>query len=261
MSTEIIYGTNPVLELMRSGKRRAHQIVISSGRREGEAKLIEDEAARRRVPVKRGTREEIALLAKTEKHQGVAARCDPFPYAPVEEVVSEAIADGRKGFMVILDGITDPQNLGSIVRTAHLMGVHGIVLPRDNAAAVSPSVVKASAGATEYLNVSQVTNIAETIRYMKEQGFWVAGAAGEGRESLYQHDFLGQHVALVLGAEGSGLRRLVREKCDFLLSIPMEGAVGSYNVSVAGALFMGEVMRQRMLPGSAKTVPKSPQIS
>ena len=259
-SSEIIYGTNPVLEALRAGKRRCHQLFVSEGRREADVKAVEGEAARRRVPVKRVPREELTKLAETEKNQGVALRCDPFSYDGLEALVERALSDERKGFLVVLDGITDPQNLGSIVRTAHLMGVHGIILPRDNAAGVTPAVVKSSAGATEYLPIAQVTNIAETLRYIKERGFWVTGAAGESSDMIYLHDFKGYNVALVLGAEGSGIRRLVRERCDYLLSVPMEGAVGSYNVSVAGALFMGEVARQRWLSIQAKSVPKSEQL-
>lgn len=254
-ATEIIYGLNPVLEVMRAGKRRCHKVYVAAGRRESDAKAVEEEAARRRVPLSRLTRDEITKLAATEKHQGVALQCDAFPYAELETMLESALSDPRKGFLVILDGVTDPHNLGSIVRTAHLMGVHGVVMPRDNAAAVTATVVKSSAGATEYLPIAQVTNVAETLRYIKERGFWVSGAVGETDKSLYLHDFKGDNVALVLGAEGGGIRRLVRERCDHLLSIPMGGAVGSYNVSVAGALFMGEVARQRWLSGLAKTMP------
>lgn len=247
---------NPVLEALRAGKRRCHQVFIASGRREADARRLEEEARRRRVPVKSLPREELTALAGTDKHQGAAARCDTFPPAILEEVVDAAIASPHKGFVVLLDGITDPQNVGSIARTAHLMGVHGLILPRDNAAPISPTVVKASAGATEYLPIAQVTNLAETIRYIKDKGFWVVGAIGESENSIYIHDFQGYHVALVLGSEGKGLRRLVRERCDHLLSIPMEGNISSYNVSVAAALFMGEVSRQRKLFYHAKSVPE-----
>ena len=247
MANEIIYGLNPVLEALRAGKRRCHGIFIAAGRREADARLVEEEAARRRIPVKALPREEIAQMAGAKTHQGVVAKIDPYPYDPLGAAVDAALADARKGFLLVLDGITDPQNLGSIIRTAHLMGVHGVILPRDNAAGVTPTVVKASAGASEHTRIVQVTNIAETLRYIKERGFWVSGAAGEGSESLYDHDFTGENAAIVLGEEGGGIRRLVRERCDYLLRIPMEGVVGSYNVSVAGALFMGEVARQRLV--------------
>ena len=252
---EIIYGTNPVLEVMRAGKRRCHEVLVASGRRGRELSAIEEAASGSGVTLRRVARDEVAKLANTEKHQGVAARCDPFPYSTLEAIIDEALSDPRKGFIVVLDGVTDPQNLGSIARTAHLMGVHGIFLPRDNAASVNPTVVKSSAGATEHLPISQVTNVAQTLSYIKDRGFWVFGAAGETGESLYVHDFKGDNVAIVLGAEGGGMRRLVKERCDQLLSIPMEGKIGSYNVSVAGALFMGEVARQRWLLSLAKTMP------
>lgn len=247
INPEYIYGLNPVLELMRAGRRRCHEIFVSINRKEADAKRVQDEAALHRIPIKYLTRDELTHISHIEKHQGVVARCDSYPYAVFEDVVRAASSDPRKGFLVILDGITDPQNFGSLVRTAHLMGAHGVVIPRDNAVSVTPTVVKTSAGATEYLPIVQVTNIANSISHIKDKGFWVAGADGNSKENIYLHDFRGCNTAIVIGAEGEGIRRLVRERCDYLLSIPMEGAVGSYNASVAGALFMGEVARSRWL--------------
>lgn len=257
-STEIICGMNPVLEVLRAKRRHCHGIFITDGRKGSDVKRAEEEAARHGVSIKRISKEELFKLTATDKHQGIAARCDPYPYSTIEDIVHIAIKDDRKGFIVILDGITDPQNLGSIVRTANLMGVHGLIIPRDNAAPVNSTVVKASAGATEYLHMAQVTNLARTIVYIKEEGFWVSGADGASHDMLYSHDFKGYNTAIVLGSEGSGMRRLVKERCDHLLAIPMEGSIESYNVSIAGAIFMGEVARQRWLSLPAKSVPKTP---
>lgn len=244
-NTEIIYGVHPVLECLRAGSRPCHELFLSEGRRAAEAEPLLAEAARHRIPVRRLPRGEVARIAGGEGHQGVAARVDRYRYATIEAIVERAAADDRKGFLLLLDGVEDPHNLGSIARTAEGMGVHGLILPRDKAAAVTPVAVKSSAGATEHLPIAQVTNLAVTLGFLKEQGYWIAGAAGEGAESIYDHDFRGRHYAVVLGAEGRGLRRLVREHCDFLLALPMHGRVASYNVSVAGALFMGEIARQR----------------
>jgi len=243
-SAEIIYGTNPVLELLRAGRRRCHEVFIASGLREARASEIMAVAESLKVPVKRAARAEIGRLARTDKHQGVAARCDPFPYSALQEIVERATADPAKGFVLLLDGIADPQNLGSLIRTAHLMGLNGVVIPRDNAAHVTPAAVKASAGAAEHMPVAVVTNIARTLLYMKEAGFWAVGADAGGDKSLYSQDFRGYHLGLVIGGEG-GMRRLVRSYCDILVRIPMKGILGSYNASVAGALMMGEIARQR----------------
>ncbi|MFH0798686.1 MAG: 23S rRNA (guanosine(2251)-2'-O)-methyltransferase RlmB [Pseudomonadota bacterium] len=257
MATEIVYGMNPVLELLRAQKRRCHEVFVSALRNEADAKLVREVAEHAGVTVKSISKEEINKISRVEKNQGIAARCDPYQYADLEDILETALKDERKGFIVILDGITDPQNLGSLVRTASLMGVHGLILPRDNSAQVNPTVVKASAGATEHQAIVQVTNISRTITYLKGKGFWTAAAVGESADSLYLHDFKGYNLAIVLGSEGHGIRRLIRERCDYLLSIPMGGPIKSYNVSVAGALFMGEVARQRWVSPHAKSVPES----
>jgi 23S rRNA (guanosine2251-2'-O)-methyltransferase len=253
--TEVIYGVHPILEMLKAGRRRCHKVFVASGRRAADQERISDEAARRQVPLEVVERSDIDRLANTEKHQGVAARVDPFAYASIEEIVGRAAKDDSNGFIVILDGVEDPHNVGSLVRTASLMGVHGIVIPRDKAAGITPTVVKVSAGAAEHLPIASVTNINSAISQLKEKGYWISAAAGEASEPLYQHDFKGYNVAIVLGAEGRGVRRLVRERSDYLLSIPMQGNIESYNVSVAGALFMGEVARQRWLETHAKDIP------
>lgn len=251
-STEIIYGINPVIEMLRAGRRRCHEVIIAEGRKEADAGRVRDEAARRGAKIKTVSRDEMSELCGTGKNQGIAARCDPYPYSGPKDIIVAALRDPRKGFVLILDGITDPQNLGSLVRTSHLMGVHGVIIPKDNAASITPVVVKASAGATEYQKIAQVTNIAVALLDLKDNDFWVFGADGSSKNLIYSQEFNNCNVAVAMGAEGRGLRRLVKERCDQLLSIPMEGVVGSYNVSVAGALFMAEVVRSRWFSSSRK---------
>ena len=256
---DILYGMNPVLEALRANRRRVKEIFIAEGRKETALARVAEEARRRAVPVRTAIRDDISRRAGTEKHQGIVACVDAYPYAVLETLAEAALADPRKALLLMLDGVTDPQNLGSLVRTAHLLGVHGVILPRDNAAGVTAAAVKASAGATEYLPIAQVTNLVRTVQYLKELGMWVAGAEASGDKSLYDHDFAGHHVVLVMGSEGAGIRRLLKENCDHLLSIPMEGHITSYNVSAAGALLLGEIARQRRRWEEARTVPKSPQ--
>lgn len=245
MPTEIVSGKHAVLELLRAKKRRCYEVWVSESKKEKIVAEIEEAAKKNKVPVKFVSSEEIASLSFIDKHQGVAARCDPFVFSDLAIVSKAAKSSDNKGLLLILDGILDPQNLGALIRTAHLCGVHGIILPKDNSAPVSPVTQKASSGAAEHIPIVQVTNIVSTLRQLKEEGFWIAGAAGESAQNLYLFDFTGNNYVLVLGAEGKGIRRLVRENCDYLLSIPMFGKIESYNVSVAGAIFMSEIMRQR----------------
>lgn len=255
-SSEFIYGVNPVIEILRSGRRRCHEVLISEGRKPATAERIAKLAKEKGVNLTRVKRGDIEQRVGTDRHQGVAARVAPYPYKSLEEVVATSLSESRKAFLVILDGITDPQNTGSIIRTAHLLGAHGAIMPRDNSCPITPAVVKASAGATEYLPIAQVTNVANTINYLKDKGIWVAAAEAAGEKSIYDEDFARYPFAIVLGAEGSGVRRLVREKCDLLLSLPMEGEIGSFNVSAAAAIIMGEMARQRRKKDSAKSIPK-----
>lgn len=242
---EIICGTHAVLEILRAGKRKCREVFIAEGRKEKVVSEIEEAAKKRKVPVKQLRFEENESLARLESHQGVAVRCGPFVFSSLQDVIKAADPSGNKGFIIILDGILDPHNLGSLIRTANLCGVNGMILPKDNSAPVGPAATKVSSGATEHLPIVQVTNVVSTIKELKEAGFWVVGAAGEGAQNVYLFDFTGNNYVLVLGSEGKGIRRLVRENCDHLVFIPMLGKIESYNVSVAGAIFMSEIMRQR----------------
>lgn len=243
--TEIVGGKNVVLEILKAGRRKCHEIFLAQGKKEKITAEVENEAKKSNVPILYITQEEMNSLCSIEKHQGVAARVEAFSFTPVEEIIKSSASDPAKGLIVILDGVLDPHNLGSLIRSAHLLGVKGMILPKDNCAPLSPVAFKASAGACEYLPIAQVTNIVSTLKDLKTKDFWVVGAEGTSREDVYHFDFKGNNYVLVLGGEGKGIRRLVRENCDYLISIPMRGKVASYNVSVAGAIFMSEIMRQQ----------------
>lgn len=238
---EVICGTHAVLEAIRAGKRRVFEVYISSAKAEKLALQVEQEARNHKIVVKKLSGDEMFKMSRVEKNQGVAAKVEPYCYTSEDEIFETM---GESPFFLILDQVTDPQNLGSLLRTAHLCGIDAVFMPKDNAAGIGPAASRASAGAVEYLPIVQVTNLVNLIKLLKEKEFWVAGADGESDKSLYDFDARGR-LALVMGSEGKGMRPLVREHCDLLLKIPMSGVIGSFNVSVAGAIFLSEFYRQR----------------
>lgn len=241
--SEIICGTHAVLEAIRAGKRRVFEVYIATGKAEKMAGQIEQEARRHQILCKKVSGDDLFKMSRVEKNQGVAAKVEGYRYASEDEVL--AVIEGTP-FFLILDQVTDPQNLGSLLRTAHLCGVDAVFIPKDNAAGIGPAAARASAGAAEYLPIVQVTNLVQLIKVLKEKEFWIAGADGDAAQSLYEFDARGR-VALVMGSEGKGMRPLVREHCDLILKIPMSGVIGSFNVSVAGAIFLSEIYRQRQV--------------
>ncbi len=235
MKQEIIYGLRPVVEALRSKRREVHEILDSVGDKE-----ISSEAAARGMPVKRVPRNRVEELARGGVHQGVVARVGPYPYSGLEEILA-----APDPLVVVLDGVTDPRNLGAVLRAADGAGVSGVVVPKDRAAGVTPAAVKASAGASEHVPVARETNLRRALEKMKEAGVWAYAAEGGAAASTYTDLDLSGSVAFVLGSEGRGIRRLVREGCDGAVSIPMRGAVSSLNVSVAAAVLLFEARRQR----------------
>jgi 23S rRNA (guanosine2251-2'-O)-methyltransferase len=234
---EIVYGLRPVAEALRSKRREVREVLDSVGDEE-----VASKAAVRRVPLKRMHRERIEELVPGVVHQGVAARVGPYPYSGLEEILA-----APDPLVVVLDGVTDPRNLGAVLRAADGAGASGVVLPKDRATGVTPAAVKASAGASEHVRVARETNLRRALERMKEAGVWVYAAedAARIRATVYTDLDLSGPVALVLGSEGRGVRRLVREGCDGTVSIPMRGAVSSLNVSVAVAILLFEARRQR----------------
>lgn len=241
---EIISGVNVILEVLRSGRRRCYEISIAEGKKESILHEVEMLARKKGIPCRFVPRSMLTELSRIEKHQGIIAKVDPFEYIPFEQLLADSVA-GRDSLLLILDSVLDPQNLGSLIRTAHLLGVDGLIFPKNNAAAVGPAATRASAGATEYLPIAQVTNLTTVLKQLKSKGYWIYGAEGVGSRSIYDIDLSTGHMVLVMGGEGTGMRRLVREGCDELLSIPMAGKIGSFNVSVAGGILLSEIIRQR----------------
>jgi 23S rRNA (guanosine2251-2'-O)-methyltransferase len=240
-----IYGINPVTEALRAGKN-IDRVVVSDARADKAVASIMKAAADRGIEVKRAPDEELKRISKTEKHQGVAAViAEDFRYRDLEDLIAAWKESGDQAFFLILDSIQDPQNLGSLVRTANAAGVHGIVIPKDRASEVTATVVKTSAGATEVTPIARETNITRAIERLKEEGVWVAAIEAGCRDTVYSAD-LDRDLALVIGSEGRGIRRLVRENCDFCVSIPMYGEISSLNAAQAGAVAMFEARRQRL---------------
>lgn len=238
-----IEGRHPVLEALRVG-RPIRKLLVSRSAVPGPAigELLR-EARRRGVPVQQVDPAALARLARTRAPQGVIALAAARPTVELADILAGARSRGEAPFVVLLDGVEDPGNLGAVIRSAEAAGAHGVVIPRRRAAGLSPAVAAASAGAVEHLPVAQVSNLAAAIEQLKREGVWVIGADAAARESLYDVD-LRPPVALVAGGEGRGLSRLVRERCDRLVRIPMRGATASLNVSVAAAVLMFEVRRQ-----------------
>ncbi len=242
---EWIYGINPVREGLQSRQRKPLELVLARDMRSVRIQELTDEAQQAGIPVRELERRELERLVGHSRHQGVLLRVEAFTFASMEDLLEGWKASGRPALFLLLDGITDPHNLGALVRSADAAGCQGVIVPRDRACGVTGVVDKASAGALEHIPLCQVTNLARTIDALKDEGIWVYGLAGEeGSQSLYAADLRGD-VALVVGSEGSGLRPNVRSHCDGLLAIPMQGSVGSLNASVAGALGLFEVVRQR----------------
>lgn len=237
-----IEGKNPVLEALHSD-RTIEKIFIANGNRDKKSREIIKNAKNKNITVQEIDRKRLEGLAKTSAHQGIVAIVTPYRYADIRDILTLAQSSGESPFILILDHISDPHNFGAIIRTAEACGVHGIIIPNRRAVDVTPVVAKASAGAVEHMLIAKVANIANIIDRLKEMGLWIAGASMEG--IVYtEHDFKGP-LGIVIGSEGEGIARLVKEKCDFLLSIPMKGQIKSLNASVAASVLMYEAVRQR----------------
>lgn len=234
MKGEVIYGVRPVIEALRSGRRRVHEVLDATGAQE-----ISSKAAARGARVRRVPKGRVEELAPGAAHQGVAARVESYPYSGLGEILA-----APEPLVLVLDGVTDPRNLGAVLRVADGAGASGVVIPKDRSVGVTATAVKASAGASEHVRVARETNLRRTVDALKKAGVWVYAAEGEGGTPYAELDLTGP-VAFVLGSEGRGIRRLVREGCDGSVSIPMSGAVSSLNVSVAAAVLAFEARRQR----------------
>lgn len=237
----IIIGRNPVLEALASG-RVIEKLIIGKGT-EGSVKKIVAIAKDRRLPITFADKNTLDRIAGAGTHQGVAAYVSAYDYSEMRDLFALAENRGEDPFFIILDGIEDPHNLGAILRTADAAGAHGVIIPKRRAVGLTETVARASAGAIEYVPVVKVTNIAQTIDALKEKGLWIA-ACDMGDRIYYSTDLKGP-IAIVIGSEGAGIGKLIREKCDFIVSIPMKGKINSLNASNAAAVMLYEIRRQR----------------
>ena len=237
-----IEGKRPVLEALKSG-RTVEKLLIARGSREGSVREIYSRAREAKIVIQEVDRKRLDEISGSGMHQGVLAFVTPYQYVEVEDILSMAEEKGEAPFLIVLDEIMDPHNLGAMLRTAECCGVHGVILPKRRSVGMTPVAMKASSGAAEYLPVAKVPNLVRTLEGLKQQGIWIAGAATEGVE--YTAQDLAGPIALVIGSEGKGIGRLIREKCDFLVRIPLRGRIESLNASVAAGVLMYEVVRQR----------------
>ncbi|MCX5833706.1 MAG: 23S rRNA (guanosine(2251)-2'-O)-methyltransferase RlmB [Deltaproteobacteria bacterium] len=241
---QVIYGINPIMEMLRGRAKSVKQIVVAGTRGGGNIQDLLRLAALSGIPVEYRDRAYLEKLAGTRDHQGVICLCKDFEYTGLDAVISNLREPFLDGLIVLLDGITDPQNLGSLLRTAQCFGANGVVIPQDRAAPVTPSVIKASAGAALHLPVARVVNLANTLDRLKKEGYWIYAAEAHSGDAIDTVDFE-RPIGLVMGSEGEGIRSLVRKKCDFFVSIPLEGTFDSLNVSVAAGILLHHIARKR----------------
>jgi len=243
---EILYGRQPVRETLRARRRQVYKLLLAETMKPagivGEVLALAQQAD---IPVQRVHRRELDKLGGEVNHQGLAAEVSGYPYVTLAELVQAAKGSGAPPFFLLLDHIQDPQNLGSLLRTAEAAGVDGVVLPERRAAGVTPAAVRASAGAAEHVRVARITNLVRTMVDLKADGIWMAGLEAEPGAELYTEADLSGPLGMVIGSEGQGLARLVRETCDYLIRVPMLGQVESLNAAVAGAIAVYEARRQR----------------
>ena len=240
-----VEGRNPVMELLESGKD-INKIYVSKGEKHGSITKIIAKAKERKIVIVEIEKDKLNKMAQTENPQGVIALVPPFNYCNVDDILNEAKSKNEKAFILILDGIEDPHNLGSIIRTAETAGVHGIIIPKRRSASVNSTVNKTSAGATSFMKIARVNNLNETIQYLKDNDVWIYGTDMNTDKMYYDEDMKG-NVAIVIGSEGFGMSRLIKENCDFLIKIPMKGKITSLNASVSAGIVMYEVVKQRNL--------------
>jgi 23S rRNA (guanosine2251-2'-O)-methyltransferase len=241
---DIVIGRNAVIEALR-GERTIETLYIANTKLEGSINTIVSLAKEKKIIIKEVDKRKLDVMCDNAVHQGVIAKVTPFIYSEVEDILAFAEEKGEAPFIVILDEVEDPHNLGSIARTAELFGVHGIIIPKRRSASVSATVYKSSVGAIEHVKIAKVTNLNATIEELKEKGIWVYGADIRAEEYSYQVDFSGP-CALIIGNEGRGISKLTVQKCDKLIKIPMVGKINSLNASVAGGIIMYEVLKGRL---------------
>jgi len=255
-SQNIVFGVNPILEKLKASADDISELLISNGSDRSALQLIRREAGRHGLRILSVDSKRLDQLAEGHRHQGVVAIVEPYRYSAFADLLQGISTSTNSEWILILDGLTDPRNFGALLRTAEAVGVRHIVIPKDRSVAVTPIVVKASAGAAHHVKIVKVTNLRRTIGILKEYGYWIVGLDAQSRESVYDRQYPSK-LALVLGSEGRGVRPVNLRECDFLVSIPMLGKVGSLNVAVAGAVFLYELLRQ-MRHGAHVVAEKKP---
>jgi len=252
---EYVAGKHPVLEALKAG-RAINKIFVSSQAQRSLVQPIMEEAKARGIVVQQVEKTKLDRLVPDMQHQGVVAQAAAVAYADVDELLARAAERGEAPLIVLLDEIEDPHNLGSILRTADCTGVHGVIVPKRRSAGLTAVVAKTSAGAVEYVPVARVANLVQTMEKLKEAGLWIAGADVGAKEGFYETNLSGP-LAIVIGNEGQGLSRLVKERCDFILSLPMAGQINSLNASVATGVILYEVVRQRRAAAKGSGSPQA----
>ena len=240
---DIVIGRNSILELIKSGKD-INKLYIQKGNRHGSINEIISRARENKIVIKEVEKNKLDEMCENQNHQGVIATVPPFEYSDIDDILNLAKQKNEDPFIVILDEIEDPHNLGSIIRTAECAGAHGVIIPKRRSAEVNSTVNKTSAGAVQYVKVARVNNLNDTIKYLKENDVWIYGTDA-GAKSYYNEQNYKGGVAIVIGSEGYGMNKLVAKNCDFLVKIPMKGKVNSLNASVSAAIMMYEVLNQR----------------
>ena len=247
-----VEGRNSVLELLESGKD-INKIFITRGEKHGSINKIIAIAKEKRIIIVEKDKRQMDQIAQTENYQGVIAIVPPFEYCEIEDILQGAKEKEEDPFVLILDGIEDPHNLGSIIRTAETAGVHGIIIPKRRAAAVNSTVNKVASGATEYMKIARVTNITDAITKLKENGLWICGTAVDAKNYYYNQDLTGP-IGIVIGNEGKGMSEKVKNNCDFLVKIPMKGKVESLNASVSTGIIIYECVKQKIMKSIDKKI-------
>jgi len=244
MKSELLYGIHPVSEALAAGRRRIYEIYLDKDKKSGRIAQIAAMADAKGLLIKYIAAGDFKTPTAASGHQGAAAVVSPYPQVAVPDILKTTQGQDGKHFLLMLDNVQDPQNLGAIIRTALCVGVHGVIVPKDRSASPTPAVSKASAGALEHMRLVRVTNLVQTIKLCKNSGIWVMGMQKGAAQSIYSADLSGA-IAIVLGGEQKGIRHLVKANCDFLVSIPQQGTLNSLNASVAAAVAMYEAFRQR----------------
>lgn len=245
MKSEVLYGIHPVVEAVSANRRKIHEIYLEKGKTSERIKQVLALAQAKKIPIATVTTSTLKSITGTDLHQGVGAKTSGYVYANFSDINDNVSKDHSNGLLLLLDNILDPQNLGALIRTALCVQVVGVVIPKDRSALPSPAVSKASAGALEHVSLIRIVNMVRTMNALKEMGWWIVGMDKAAEQSIFFSDLTGS-VAVVVGGEEKGLRPLVKKHCDYLMSIPQTGPIGSLNAAVAGAIAMYEVFRQRI---------------